>query len=42
MADNLVRLGLAFSVILLISATFYTMKMPRAVAVEPAGISSLK
>jgi hypothetical protein len=36
MADNLVRLGLAFSVIVLITASLYALNVPRAVAIEPS------
>lgn len=39
MADNLVRLGLAFSVIMLITASLYAANVRRAVAIEPAGIA---
>jgi hypothetical protein len=38
MADNLVRLGLAFTVIVLITATHYAAAAPRTVAIEPPGI----
>jgi hypothetical protein len=42
MADNLVRLGLAFSAIMLISATLYAGSAPRAVAIEPPGLALSK
>jgi hypothetical protein len=35
MADNLVRLGLALSVIMLITLSLYAVNVPRAVAIEP-------
>jgi hypothetical protein len=38
MADNLVRLGLALSTIVLITACLYIASVPRAVAIEPAGV----
>ena len=36
MADNLVRLGLALSAIVLITAALYAACLPHAVAIEPA------
>jgi hypothetical protein len=39
MADNLVRLGLAFTVIVVVTASLYAANAPRALAIEPAGIS---
>jgi hypothetical protein len=36
MADNLVRLGLALSAIMLITACLYATSVPRTVAVAPA------
>ena len=39
MADNLVRLGLAFTAIVLITASLYAANAPRALAIEPSGIS---
>lgn len=43
MADNLVRLGLALSVIMLITLSLYAVSVPRAVAIEPGhGISLRK
>jgi hypothetical protein len=35
MADNWVRLGLALSAIVLITAALYAACLPRAVAIEP-------
>jgi hypothetical protein len=34
MADNLVRLGLALSAIMLITACLYAVNVPRAVAIQ--------
>jgi hypothetical protein len=42
MADNLVRLGLAFAVITLISATLYAASAPRAIAIEPPAFAHAK
>lgn len=42
MADNLVRLGMAITVIMLISVTLYQFGNRRAVAVEPASTLLLK
>jgi hypothetical protein len=39
MADNLVRLGLAFTVIIMVTASLYAANVRRAVAFEPATIS---
>jgi hypothetical protein len=36
MVDNLVRLTLALSVIMLVTAFFYGFGSPRAVAIEPS------
>ena len=36
MADNLVRLGLALSAIILITGCLYAACLPHAVAIEPA------
>ena len=36
MADNWVRLGLALSAIVLITAALYAACLPRAVAIEPS------
>jgi len=38
MADNLVRLGLALSAIVLITACLYAASLPHAVAFEPASV----
>lgn len=42
MADNLVRLGLAFTVIIMITASLYAVNVPRAIAIEPTSISLAK
>jgi hypothetical protein len=43
MADNLVRLGLAFTVIVLVTASLYAVNAPRrALAIGPAGITLAK
>lgn len=39
MADNLVRLGLAFTVIVVITASLYAVNAPRALAIEPAAVT---
>lgn len=41
MADNWVRLGLALSAIMLITASLYAACLPRAVAFEPV-VTSLR
>ena len=38
MADNLVRLGLAFTVIVLVTASLYAVNAPRALAIEPSSV----
>lgn len=42
MADNLVRLGLAFTVIVAVTASLYAANVRRAVAFEPPAISLAK
>ncbi|HVV79445.1 MAG TPA: hypothetical protein VHD59_07515 [Pseudolabrys sp.] len=42
MADCLVRLGLAFTVIVVVTAGLYAANAPRALAIEPAAISTAK
>lgn len=42
MADNLVRLGLAFTVIVVITASLYAVNAPRALAIEPAAITQAR
>ena len=43
MADNLVRLGLAFTAIVLITASLYAANAPRrALAIEPTGLALSK
>jgi hypothetical protein len=42
MADNLVRLGLAFTVIVMITAWLNAVNAPRALAIEPAGLALSK
>lgn len=42
MADNLVRLGLAFTVIIVVTASLYSANVRRAVAFEPASITLAK
>jgi hypothetical protein len=39
MADNLVRLGLAFTVIIVVTASLYSANVRRAVAFEPPAIA---
>jgi hypothetical protein len=42
MADNLVRLGLACTIIVLVTASLYAVNAPRALAIEPSSIALKK